>query len=230
MLEREQRHSNTWSARCQPHQARLGLLFPAPQLQRDWKSSSVDRTLHKIKKLGFATQAFSCKQLATTCFSPIKCSGDLRSSKSQKGRRKTWERWLHNWKQTSFFLITSNKITSSIEGWIPVTDPLRMSSLSLYVSLNKPWKLILIKCSSKTKLPSTKHLKASVLSWKIQKEILKKSIKKKAKSTVLFHSPHSVSQMLLALGCRIGKEITPGICPATGSLFRLLNIYYLVLF
>lgn len=131
----------------------LGLLFPAPQPQRDWKSSSVDRALHKIRKRGLVIQAFSC-------ISPIKCSRDLRSSRSQREGEKLGKRWLHNWKPTSFLLIKNNKITSSIEGWIPVTDPLRMSSLSLSVSLKKPWKLILITCSRKTKRPSTKTLKS----------------------------------------------------------------------
>lgn len=62
---------------------------------------------------------------------------------------------------------------------------------------------------------------------KYKKRYLKNK-EKNAKTTVLFHSPHLVSQLLLALCCRTSKEINPGICPATGSLFRLLNIYYLV--
>lgn len=165
MLEWEQ-HWNTWSMCCQPDQDTLGLLCSAPQRQRDWKSSSVDRTLHKTK-MWLCYSGFQLQQLATTCPNPIKRSGDLRSSKSQREEEKLGERWLHNWKHASFFLIKNNKITSSIEGWIPVTDPLRMSSLSLNVSLNELWKEILIKCS-------TKHSKASVLSSKIQKEILKK--------------------------------------------------------
>lgn len=176
--------------------------------------------------------SFQLQQLANACFSPIKCSGDLRSSKSQREGEKLGERWLHNWQHTCFFLIKNNKIRSSTEGWIPVTDPLRINSLSLNVSLNKPWKLILIKCPSRTKLPSTEHLKASVLSWRIQKKnkyFKKINKEKKSKTTVLFHSPHSVKQMLLALYCRISKEIN-GLCPATGSLFRLLNIYNLVWF
>lgn len=151
-----------------------GLAFPSSSAAKGLKILISGQDPFYNKEMWLCYSGFQLQQLAVACLSPIKCSGDLRSSKSQREGEKLGERWLYNWKRTRFFLIKNNKITSSIEGWIPVTDPLRMSSLSLNVSLNKSWKLILIKCSSKTKLPSTKHLKASFLSWKIQKETIEK--------------------------------------------------------
>lgn len=155
--ERERRLWNMQFACCQPDRDTLRLPFPPPQLQTDWKCSSLDRPLHK-KKCCSVTQASSCGSWQLLASVPSNAV-DLRSSKSQREGNSLGGRRLHNWQSTSPFLIKNNKITSSIEGWIPVADPLRMSSLSLNVSLHKPWKLIHVKCLSKINLLSSKHLK-----------------------------------------------------------------------
>lgn len=125
--------------------------------------SSVDRPRQNTEKRCSVTWPSSCSSWQLLASVPSNAV-DRRSSESQREGNSLGGRWLHNWKSTSLFLIKNNKITSSIEGWIPVTDPLRMSLLLLNVSLHKPWKLIRVKCLSKINLPSSKRLKVWDLS------------------------------------------------------------------
>lgn len=114
---------------------------------------------------------------------------DLRNSKNQRERNRIVEKGLHNSKSTSPFLIKKKKIKkkimSSAEGWIPVTDPLRMSSVSLNVSLHKPWKLIHVKSLRKTKPPLPETLKISFFYWGKIKSKQNKTQKHKKYYTLL---------------------------------------------